>query len=118
MSEMVDTIKPNSMVLFNESFAATNEREGSEIAGQIINALLESHVKLFFVTHLFEFAKGFYNKKMGTAIFLRAERQTGGKRTFRLTEGEPLQTSYGKDLYKSIFDTDNQTRICSTIPVT
>jgi DNA mismatch repair ATPase MutS len=31
MSEITDHIRPHSIVLFNESFAATNEREGSEI---------------------------------------------------------------------------------------
>lgn len=57
MSDIVDHITPNSIVLFNESFAATNEREGSEIARQIICALLEKRIKVFFVTHLYEFAK-------------------------------------------------------------
>ena len=104
MSGIVNHITPNSMVLFNESFAATNEREGSEIARQIISALLEKHVKVFFVTHLYEFAHGFYDKKMETAIFLRAERQADGARTFKLIEGEPLQTSYGEDLYSTIFE--------------
>ncbi len=107
MSDIVDNMTSNSMVLFNESFAATNEREGSEIAWQIMNALLEKHIKVFFVTHLYEFAHGFYDKKMENAIFLRAERQTDGRRTFKLIEGEPLQTSYGEDLYHRIFGTDN-----------
>ena len=91
------------MVLFNESFAATNEREGSEIARQIICALLEKRIKMFFVTHLYAFAHGFLDKKMTNAIFLRAERQADGGRTFKLVEGEPLQTSYGEDLYNMIF---------------
>nr|WP_244262760.1 hypothetical protein [Thermoanaerobacter siderophilus] len=103
MSDIVDNIKPNSMVLFNESFAATNEREGSEIARQIITALIEKRIKVFFVTHLFEFAYSFYNKKLENVIFLRAERRNDGKRTFKITEGKPLQTSYGEDLYKKIF---------------
>jgi hypothetical protein len=30
MSEIIDHVAPRSMILFNESFAATNEREGSE----------------------------------------------------------------------------------------
>jgi DNA mismatch repair ATPase MutS len=107
MSEIVDDIASNSMLLFNESFAATNEREGSEIARQIICALLEKCIKVFFVTHLYEFAHGFYDKKMENAIFLRAERQTDGGRTFKLIEGEPLQTSYGEDLYSRIFGTDD-----------
>jgi hypothetical protein len=34
---------------------------------------------------------------------LRAERQSDGSRTFKLIEGEPLETSYGEDLYKKIF---------------
>ncbi len=107
MSEIVDKITPNSMVLFNESFAATNEREGSEIARQIVRALLERRLKMFFVTHLYEFAHGFVGKKTENALFLRAERQADGGRTFKLIEGEPLQTSYGEDLYNMIFGTDN-----------
>jgi DNA mismatch repair ATPase MutS len=103
MSDIVDHVTSSSMLLFNESFAATNEREGSEIAGQIVTALLEKHVRSFFVTHLYEFAHSLCEKKMRGAIFLRAERRPDGARTFRLVEGEPLQTSYGKDLYDAIF---------------
>ncbi|MCL4393222.1 MAG: DNA mismatch repair protein MutS [Chloroflexi bacterium] len=103
MSEIVDHITPNPVLLFNESFAATNEREGSAIAGQIVNALLEKGIKVFFVTHLFEFARGFYDKRLANSIFLRAERQADGTRTFRIVEGEPLQTSFGKDVYYKVF---------------
>jgi DNA mismatch repair ATPase MutS len=103
MSEIVDQLKANSTLLFSESFAATNDREGSEIARQIVSALLEKRIKIFFVTHLYEFAHGFYDKNMPNAIFLRAERQDDGMRTFKLMEGEPLQTSYGEDLYDRIF---------------
>jgi len=103
MSEIVDRLRPDATLLFNESFAATNEREGSEIARQIVNALLEKGIKVFFVTHLYEFAHGFYDRKMQNAIFLLAERQADGTRTFKLVEGEPLKTSYGQDLYKRIF---------------
>ncbi|HWP48737.1 MAG TPA: hypothetical protein VNM22_16395 [Candidatus Limnocylindrales bacterium] len=106
MSEIIDHITSNSLVLLNESFAATNEREGSEIAKQIICALLEKRIKVFFVTHLYEFARGFYDKKMENTIFLRAERQTDGRRTFKIVQGEPLPTSYGEDLYNKIFGTD------------
>jgi DNA mismatch repair ATPase MutS len=107
MSDIVNNITPDSMVLFNESFAATNEREGSEIARQIVCALLEKRIKEFFVTHLYEFPQGIYGQKMESTIFLRADRQADGKRPFKLIEGGPLQTSYGEDLYKKIFATDN-----------
>jgi DNA mismatch repair ATPase MutS len=106
MSQMADIIKRNSLLLCNESFAATNEREGSEIARQITSALLESGIKVFFVTHLYEFARSVYDKKMINAIFLRAERRADGVRTFRVVEGEPLQTSYGIDLYNKVFGSE------------
>jgi DNA mismatch repair ATPase MutS len=107
MSEIVEHITPNAMLLFNESFAATNEREGSEIASQIVSALLERHMKVFFVTHLYEFAHRFSAKRAENAIFLRAERRADGTRTFKVSEGEPLETSYGEDLYASIFGSAN-----------
>jgi DNA mismatch repair ATPase MutS len=103
MSEIVDQLSSRSMVLFNESFAATNEREGSEIAAQITTALLERGIKVSFVTHLHEFASGLCRQRMGNTIFLRAERLPDGTRTFRIIEGEPLQTSYGEDLYQVVF---------------
>jgi DNA mismatch repair ATPase MutS len=56
MSAIVDKVKPGSLVLFNESFASTNEREGSEIASNIVRALLDRRVKIVFVTHLYHFA--------------------------------------------------------------
>ena len=106
MSEIVENITRNSMVLFNESFAATNEREGSEIARHIVGPLLEKRIKMFFVTHLYDFAHGFYNQKMEVVMFRRAERQPDGTRTFKLVEGEPLETSYGEDLYRGTFGTN------------
>ena len=107
MSEIADLLAPNSMVLFNESFAATNEREGSEIARQIVNALLDTHVKIFFVTHQYELARGYHGSDMENALFLRAERRSDGTRTFKLIPAKPLQTSYGRDLYSIIFGTGN-----------
>jgi len=103
MSKIVDNLKPNSVILLNESFASTNEREGSEIASQIVRALLGRHIKVFFVTHLHHFAHSFFDQKLDSATFLRAERQPDGTRPFKLSEAEPLQTSYGEDLYNAIF---------------
>ena len=102
-SGILDSVTPDALVLFNKSFSATNEREGSEIARQITSALLERRVKIFFVTHLYDFAHSVYEKRRATSIFLRAERQIDGSRTFKLIEAEPLQTGYGKDLYNEIF---------------
>jgi DNA mismatch repair ATPase MutS len=103
MSLIVDHLGPNGMVLFNESFAATNEREGSEIARQIVEALLEERVRVCYVTHLYELARGFHAQQREDAIFLRAERESDGRRTYRVVEGEPLETSYGIDTFNKIF---------------
>lgn len=103
MSTIVERITPGSLLLLNESFASTNEREGSEIARQIVRALLEMKVKVIYVTHMFDLAQGFFHDRLDSFLFLRAERLDDGTRTFRLLEGEPLPTSFGKDLYRRIF---------------
>ncbi|OGO39660.1 MAG: DNA mismatch repair protein MutS [Chloroflexi bacterium RBG_16_57_8] len=103
MSQIADRLAANSLVLFNEAFAATNQREGSEIAKQIVRALLERRVKVLFVTHLYPFAHEFYGEGMAEVLSLRAERTADGTRTYKLIEEEPLETSYGEDLYTKIF---------------
>ncbi len=107
MSVIVDELQPGSMVLFNESFAATNEREGSEIARQITRGLREKNIMVFFVTHLVDFARSFLAENAEKTLFLRAERRDDGTRTFKLIEGEPLATSFGKDVYDSVFGVTN-----------
>jgi DNA mismatch repair ATPase MutS len=103
MSEIVEALTPNGVLLCNESFAATNEREGSEIARQIVRALIGAGVKVLFVTHLYELAHGFYGEGAEEALFLRAERLQDGRRTFRLIEAEPLPTSFGADVFERVF---------------
>lgn len=106
MSGIADAIGANAMLLFNESFASTNEREGSEIARQIVCALLERQIKVFFVTHQYQFAHGFFASARQDNLFLRAERRADGTRSFKLIEGEPLEASHGEDLYRQIFGVD------------
>jgi DNA mismatch repair ATPase MutS len=110
MSAIADRVRSNSLILFNESFASTNEREGSEIAAQIVDALLDAKVKVFFVTHLYHFASVVFARRARNAIFLRAERRADGSRPFRLVEAEPLQTSHGVDLYRTIFGDTEEVR--------
>ena len=102
-SEIADKIRPGCLLLCNESFAATNEREGSEIARQVIKAMIEARVRVVFVTHLFNLADSISGERLETALFLRAERRADGTRTFRLLPGEPLPTSFGEDSYRRIF---------------
>ena len=103
MNDIVDILPPYALILFNELFAATNEREGSEIARQIVSALLERAHKVAFVSHQYDFTHGFCAKRLDSALFLRADRRDDGRRTFKLVEGEPLGTSFGEDVYHEIF---------------
>jgi DNA mismatch repair ATPase MutS len=103
MSEIVDRLRPDSVVLSNESFASTNEVEGSEIARQIVRALTERGVRVLFVTHMFDLAESLYSANGDSTLFLRAERRDDGSRTFRMIEAVPESTSYGEDLYQRVF---------------
>lgn len=116
MSQLVDALVPGAMVLLNESFAATNEREGSEIARQITQALVEARVKVLFVTHLYAFARECHARKDGSMLFLRADRRPDGTRSFLLIEGEPLETSFGEDLYRAIFEEQGRPNPDGSLP--
>ena len=102
ISEIADQLGPGALLLCNESFSSTNEREGAEIGRQMVRAMTESGVRVVYVTHLYDLAHSFENED--NVLFLRAERLSDGRRTFRLHEAGPLETSYGRDLYRQIFD--------------
>ncbi|HTX46296.1 MAG TPA: hypothetical protein VMD48_08465 [Solirubrobacteraceae bacterium] len=106
MSEIADQITPGAVLLCNESFASTNEREGSEIARQVVRAMLDKQIRVLFVTHMYDLAHSFCAQHLDSTLFLRAEREPDGRRTFKLSEGEPLPTSYGADSYRRIFGHD------------
>jgi hypothetical protein len=118
MSSIADQLRPHALILFNESFAATNEREGSDIARQICAALVEQGIRVVFVTHLYTFAQGITasarKEKFEPALpevpynplFLKAERKSDGSRTFILSPGEPAPKSHGEDLYRKVFGTE------------
>jgi DNA mismatch repair ATPase MutS len=68
MNALSDILHPHALILFNESFASTNEREGSEITRQIVTALLDSGLKVFFVTHLYPFAHAMEKVNLESAL--------------------------------------------------
>ena len=106
MSGIIDRIGDGSLVLLNESFATTTEKEGSVIAYDIIRALRESGVKILTVTHLLSFARRMHDETEGRpdsgVQFLSAERKEDGRRTFRMIPHAPELTSFGLDLYEEI----------------
>jgi len=103
MSVIAGQIRPGCLLLCNESLASTNEREGSEIARQVIGALTEAGIRIIFVTHMYDLAGRYHAEHRPGVLFLRAERRPDGHRTFRLLPGEPLPTSYGEDVYQEVF---------------
>lgn len=108
MSEIAQHVRPHSLLLCNESFAATNEREGAEIAAEVVRALNYVGVTVVFVTHLYEFSHRVYEEAPGSAVFLRADGDhadldSSEGRPFLIREGEPLPTSHGPDLYRATF---------------
>lgn len=104
MSLIIDHMRADDMILLNESFAATNQREGAEIAGGVIKALLDSGVKVFYVTHMVDLARAFQHENAGDTLFLSAQRLADGTRTFRLEEAAPESTSHAVDLYRRVFE--------------
>ena len=90
-------------MLFNESFAATNEREGSDIAAQIVHGLLARNIRVVFVTHMYELANTLFGSELDGATYLRADRSDDGHRSFKLAKAKPLRTSFGQDLYHKTF---------------
>ena len=104
MSSIVERLKIGSIVLFNESFSATNTREGSQLSRNIVDALIEKEIKVLFVTHLYEFSISYYERRRKETLFLRAERKPDGTHTYRIIEGNPLETSHSEDLFHKIFD--------------
>lgn len=103
MSEIAEFVGSASLLLCNESFASTNEREGSQIARDVVRAMVESGVKVVFVTHLYDLAHSLSARDDPADLFLRAERRPDGVRTFRLEPGQPEPTSYGEDSFRRVF---------------
>lgn len=104
MNAIVDRLTRGSMVLFNESFQSTNEREGSTIAEEICRQLMRHGVRVVFVTHLYELARSLDAREDEAMLFLRAERREDGTRTYRVIPGKPLRTSFGEDVYRWVFE--------------
>ena len=106
MSGIVDHIQSGAILFANESFASTNEREGSDIGEEVLGALNSAGVKVLLVTHLYDLAERLRRDHVDGVHFLRAERLPDGTRTFKVRPGEALATSFGKDLYDEIFGGD------------
>lgn len=104
LSAIADAAAPGSLVLSNESCAATNQREGSAILSDIAAAFRDHGVRAFYVTHLSEFAAALCQPEAGDVLSLRAERASDGGRSFRIRPGEPADSSHGLDFRRGLFN--------------
>ena len=108
MNEIIEHLGQHPLILLNESFATTTEKEGSVIAYDIVRALRESGVKILTVTHLLSFAANMYSAYGEIADsdveFFSAERKENGIRTFKMIQHAPELTSFGLDLYEEIVE--------------
>ena len=101
MNDLINHMDPFSLVLFNESFSSTNEREGSRINKDIVDSLIKYSNEVFSVSHLYTFSHSYEGDFR--VVFLIAERKEDGSRTHHLIKGIPEKTAYGIDLYKAVF---------------
>lgn len=101
LSAIVDSITPASLLLCNESFASTNQREAAAAGGDVIKSLLDVGVRVHLVTHQYELAERLHTE-VGGATFLRAARLDDGTRSHEIVPGDPLRTSFGADLYDAV----------------
>lgn len=108
MNQIIENLGDSSLLLLNESFASTTEKEGSEIAYDIIKALHEKGIKIITVTHLLSFAQKVYSEyeedNTKPIEFLSAERLDDGQRTYKMIDHAPELTSFGLDLYEEIIN--------------
>ena len=131
MNQIVSNLGERSLLLLNESFATTTEKEGSAIAYDVIRALKEEGVRILTVTHLLSFAQRVYEEAgKGTGkppetekaalpsdakaanqedapdwegvTFLSAEHLEDGTRTYKMIPHAPEMTSFGLELYDEI----------------
>ncbi len=99
MNAVIDRIGPRGLLLCNEAFASTGERDAGRIAGPLLRALTEAGVKVVFVTHLYDYARNRHAEAHPGDLFLRAERGPDGTRTHRIVAGPPEPGGHGYDLW-------------------
>ncbi|MFP4643742.1 MAG: MutS-related protein, partial [Spirochaetales bacterium] len=100
LSEIVDNITHDSLILLNESFASTSPHEAVSLAGELLKVLAEVGVRGVFATHLHELAH--HARDFGRSVApLTAEAvvtDDTALRTYRVREGTPTGNSFARDV--------------------
>ena len=108
LSEILDCVTANSLVLLDESLSSTGSYEASYIAAEVLGGLAHVGCRCLFSTHLHELAAEIdsINARSlasgGVAIdTLVAGMKGEGKRSFKITRAKPDGKSYARDIAES-----------------
>lgn len=85
---------PVTSILFGQPVTVGDPPEPPFFSGLYLRALTETGIRVVFVTHRHDLAESIYHRGDGRSLFLRAQREHDGSRTYRLSEAAPLPTSY------------------------
>ncbi|MBQ9797363.1 MAG: hypothetical protein IJW50_06540 [Clostridia bacterium] len=108
LSEILDCVTANSLVLLDESLSSTGSFEASYIAAEVLSGLAHIGCRCLFSTHLHELAAEIDNINArslasgGVAIdTLVAGMKGEGKRSFKIMRAKPDGKSYARDIAQS-----------------
>ena len=108
LSEILDCVTANSLVLLDESLSSTGSFEASYIAAEVLGGLAHVGCRCLFSTHLHELAAEIDNinarsKASGGVSIdtLVAGIKGEGKRSFKITRAKPDGKSYARDIAES-----------------
>ncbi len=108
LSEILDCVTSNSLVLLDESLSSTGSYEASYIAAEVLGGLAHVGCRCLFSTHLHELAAEIDNINArskasgGVAIdTLVAGMKGEGKRSFKIIRAKPDGKSYARDIAQS-----------------
>ncbi len=101
LDRIVDRLTSRSLLLMNEPFASTTEREGSAIAMDLLAVSHDLSLRVYIVTHFYELAS-WARGQLKHAVFLSPARPQEGLPSYKLIRQEPTPTSYGDALYREM----------------
>ena len=108
LSEIIDCVTAQSLVLLDESLSSTGSYEASYIAAEVLSGLAHIGCRCLFSTHLHELAAEIEeldrkSRASGGAPIdtLVAGMEPGGKRSFKICRAKPDGKSYARDIAKS-----------------
>ncbi|KUO85032.1 MAG: hypothetical protein AT711_01525 [Thermoproteus sp. CIS_19] len=99
LSAIVEGLGRGDYVLMDETFSSTNQVEASVVAEEVVAALVDSGVNVFYVTFLQDFLNRFLERYRERAVLLVPEVRQDGTRTFRLVRGKPTP-GYAIDIWR------------------